>query len=947
MQIRKKLPIVLNVLICIPMLILALITYIYSAYYGVKKSENEIKKLAISEGNALETLVQFSKYQILDIANDERIIEYIQDEENTVLAQQAKQYIQESKMEAENYELIIINNQGQVILTSGGNIKENQTVNRACFQEILQGNVSFESLLDSKVEQDKSVNISVPVINKNQEVIGALCKVIETEAFSDLKRQAQVEETGLKYIFDNNFNILVHSNKEDSSILGDSAIINEVRETIDERKIVNEFRYDINHQKYYAVYYRVKNIGWTLCITRSILDMKKQAFIGAILIIVTIIVLLLLINIVIKKFIREITIPIDLLVETMNNVSAGDLGSFYTYEGDDEFGMLSKHYNNMLKNLGDSHRNLSEVYEELAATKQALENNYHALEKSKQELVISETRYRTALDAIDEVIWEYHIECGKFFATDNWSRIIGEELQEESITTTIKRFLGPALVESITLNTQRCISGEIRDFTQEVWIMKEGKKCWLLCKGHAIVGEDGEVEKLIGILTDITYNKTNEEHMRKLTYFDRLTGCLNRNTFIERMDVWLESDRDVKQAAVIYIDLDDFKKINDVLSHEVGDQVLNYVGKVLQDLLPPDTFIGRFGGDEFVIFKSTVEDMEEIHKIIYGILSIFQDKVEIDQLKVHLTCSMGIAMYPEDGADSAMLLKNADTAMHKVKESGKNSYSFYVKAMSQTLGRKLLVEEALREAVAKNSFYLQYQPIIDLESEKTVGCEALIRLYDSELGFISPGEFIPIAEETDLIIEAGDWVLENAMKALGKFNKQGYDQFTMNINVSSIQIREEDFLDKLVDVIKRIGVPPQCIKIEVTESVLMEDVEKSMELFNHVKAMGIKIALDDFGTGYSSLNYLRSIPLDILKIDKSFVDEITTSKVLSEIVDSIISMAHALDIKVVAEGVENEMQLEVLKKKNCDFIQGYYFGKPLSEKEFEVRLKKENHMKAD
>ena len=267
--------------------------------------------------------------------------------------------------------------------------------------------------------------------------------------------------------------------------------------------------------------------------------------------------------------------------------------------------------------------------------------------------------------------------------------------------------------------------------------------------------------------------------------------------------------------------------------------------------------------------------------------------------------------------------------------------------MSQTLGRKLLVEEALREAVAKNSFYLQYQPIIDLESEKTVGCEALIRLYDSELGFISPGEFIPIAEETDLIIEAGDWVLENAMKALGKFNKQGYDQFTMNINVSSIQIREKDFLDKLVDVIKRIGVPPQCIKIEVTESVLMEDVEKSMELFNHVKAMGIKIALDDFGTGYSSLNYLRSIPLDILKIDKSFVDEITTSKVLSEIVDSIISMAHALDIKVVAEGVENEMQLEVLKKKNCDFIQGYYFGKPLSEKEFEVRLRRENHMKAD
>lgn len=839
MQIRKKLPIVLNVLICMPVLILVLIIYMYLKCYTIEKGLGNIKEGAIVEN---------SREQVRMIADDERVIEYIQNPENTEIENRVKDYLQESIVGQDYSELFIIDAQENIILSSG--------------------NVA----LDTGVKQEEIIDIKVPIITKDQNVVGTVCMVIDDEALSELTKNIQVRQTGVVCILDNSL--------------------------------------------------------WGLLV-------------------ITVLILMMIINIVSKKFIKEITEPIDLLIEAMNGVEMGDLGSFCRYEGKGELGMLSLRYNQMLKKLGDSHRNLGEVCEELEITKQALESNYQALEKSKKALVMSEERYKMALDAIDEVIWEYHAESGQFFATDNWKRIIGEELKEESIMVTMERFLEPRLVESMAISTRRCLSGEIRDFTQELWIMKKDKKCCLLCKGHAIVGENGQVEKMMGILTDITYNKSNEERVRRLTFFDGLTGCLNKSTFIESVDTWLGSDMEVKKAAIFFIDLDDFKKINDVLSHEIGDKVLNYVGKTLTELLPPDAFIGRFGGDEFVIFKSGVDHIEEIHKLVYGILGLFQDKLEIEKLKIHLTCSMGIAIYPEDGEDSAMLLKNADTAMHKVKDNGKNSYSFYTRVMSQTLDRKLLVEEALREAVDKNSFYLQYQPIIDLQSQKTTGCEALIRLYDSDLGFISPGEFIPIAEETDLIIEAGDWVLENALKTLSYLNRSGYNQFTMNINVSSIQIREEDFLDKLVKVIKETGVLPQCIKLEVTESVLMEDIEKSIELFNHVKAMGIKIALDDFGTGYSSLNYLRSIPLDVLKIDKSFVDEITTSKVLSEIVDSIINMAHALEITVVAEGVENEMQLEVLRKKGCDFIQGYYFSKPLSEKEFEARLKKENHIKPD
>ena len=433
--------------------------------------------------------------------------------------------------------------------------------------------------------------------------------------------------------------------------------------------------------------------------------------------------------------------------------------------------------------------------------------------------------------------------------------------------------------------------------------------------------------------------------MKQKVFFDGLTGCLNKATFIESLDALLSSKERMNEAALLFIDLDDFKKINDALTHELGDKVLNYVGQSLASLLTTDSFIGRFGGDEFVICKTCVNNIEEIHELVYNILSLFEEKLDIGETKVHLTCSVGIAMYPQDGQDSSTLLKNADTAMYKVKDNGKNSYSFYTKSMSQILDRKLLVEEAVREGIGKHSFYLQYQPIVDMDLEETVGCEALIRLKDSELGFISPAEFIPIAEESDLIIEIGDWVLENALIALKCIHNEGHSEFTMNINVSSIQIKEEGFLDKLKRVIKKVGVSPQSIKLEVTESVLIEDVEKSIEIFKQIKDMGIKIALDDFGTGYSSLNYLRNIPIDVLKMDKTFIDEITTSRVLSEIVDSIIGVAHALDLLVVGEGVEDEMQLEVLRRKGCDLIQGYYYSKPLRVEELEARLQIEKTAK--
>lgn len=943
MQIKKKLPIVLNILVCMPLVILAIVTYIYSADISIAKSKKSISQLVISEGRALKALVEAKKYQVEVLAGDERIIEYMLNPKDESNKANAKKYLKEAIGNREDYEIIILNEQGDICLTSGDSDRNLRLRSKESFQKVMQGEESYSDMIFSFVNNDKVVNITVPIKNIEGQVIGAVCKVINNSSFSEFATNIEIDKTGYAFVIDERFYVITYPERKfEGTLLPSEDLRKEIRRKKEKGEVEGTYIYTYNQRQKFVAYYIVGDIKWVICIEQSVEEMQRQALVGSVFIIVTMGMLIMIVSLASAWVTRQITRPIDLLVDTMSGVSKGDFTRYCQYSGDDEFGTLSANYNKMLKKLGEIHRYLSEVCEELAMTKYELECNYNALEKSQEALIISEERYKTTLNAIEEVIWEYHVPNKHFFATENWNKIVGCEMSNENIEDVIKKLVESQNVEVFMITVKRCIMGDIEDFTQEIFVNKGEEGCWLLCKGHAITNDEGQIEKLIGILTDITDNKENEERVRRLTYFDGLSGCLNKTTFIESLDAWVTSGGEIKEGAVLFVDLDDFKKINDTLSHHIGDKVLNYLGRAFREILPQDTFIGRFGGDEFVIFKTDIGNIEKLHELVCTLFNMIQNKIIIDENKIHLTCSIGIALYPQDGQDSARLLKNADTAMHKAKDNGKNNYSFYTSAMTRTLNRKLLIEGALREAINKNSFYLQYQPIVCAKTNKVVGCEALIRLLDSELGFVSPGEFIPIAEETALIIKAGDWVLENALKELRYYHDQGYESFTMNINVSSIQIREKDFLNKLKSAINKSGVSNEYIKLEVTESVLMENLEESVELFKQVKEMGIQIALDDFGTGYSSLNYLRNIPLDVLKIDKSFIDEIATSKVLSEIVNSIINMAHALNIIVVAEGVENEMQLEVLRRKSCDFIQGYYFSKPLDEKELEERLKKES-----
>ena len=330
----------------------------------------------------------------------------------------------------------------------------------------------------------------------------------------------------------------------------------------------------------------------------------------------------------------------------------------------------------------------------------------------------------------------------------------------------------------------------------------------------------------------------------------------------------------------------------------------------------------------------------EVESYAKKLLDLFNKPFKIDNKQIYITASIGVALYPKDGTDTNTILKNADSAMYKAKELGKNRFALFDPEMYLKLERKTCIERILRTAIENNELSINYQPQYDAQNNEIFGFEALLRLNSKELGFISPLEFIPIAEECGYITKLSQWVLNESCKQSVKWLNAGYKFKSISINISSVDLQQPDFLENIKDILKNTSINPNIVELEITETVLMQSLDSSINILKKLMDMGIRIALDDFGTGYSSLSYLRKIPISTLKIDKSFIDNITSNKKEESIINNIIQMAHSMDLKVVAEGVETKEQLSILKERNCDYIQGYYFSKPLPASEIEKLLNK-------
>ncbi|WP_107948206.1 GGDEF domain-containing phosphodiesterase [Lysinibacillus parviboronicapiens] len=452
---------------------------------------------------------------------------------------------------------------------------------------------------------------------------------------------------------------------------------------------------------------------------------------------------------------------------------------------------------------------------------------------------------------------------------------------------------------------------------------------WLTIVG--VTNDAGEISNYCGIFTDLSERKIVENELEKRLLTDSLTDVSNRFAYIERMDSLLESTSAIShsvQHAVYFLDLDRFKQINDTLGHAVGDTILIEIATRLQTLLKNKDIIARYGGDEFIITLTNVKNVREAAKFAEQIIQVIEQPMDINGQNIFISTSIGISMYPVDGESTEQLTHCADKAMTYSKKNGRNGYSFYFDELQTDSQRVLLLDSELRKAIDEREFELYFQPKIEMDNEQIQGLEALVRWNNESLGFVSPAEFIPYAEETGLIIPLSEIIIEKACEAVIKLQQFGL-KIPIAINISSIHFKQSNFLESIQVILERYNTPANNFEIEVTERTVMNSATETVSKLVRLKQLGFKISIDDFGTGYSSLSYLVRFPLDCLKIDRSFIQHISSLDEKQAVVDAIIQMSHRLKMKVVAEGVEQAQQVDILRKMNCDIIQGYYYSKPL------------------
>jgi len=469
--------------------------------------------------------------------------------------------------------------------------------------------------------------------------------------------------------------------------------------------------------------------------------------------------------------------------------------------------------------------------------------------------------------------------------------------------------------KGIHINAEKLWRADGSGFTSEYW-------------SYPIEREGKTIGAVVTFL-DTTDREKAAEVIRHQAHYDTLTDLPNRFLALERLAQMLdESERSIENIAVLFLDLDDFKKINDTLGHETGDKVLIEAAERLLNCIRSGDTVGRLGGDEFIILLQGLKKPEDARPVAEHLINGFREPFIIGDRELILTASIGISIYPTDGKNSSELLRNADSAMYHAKEIGRNTYSYFTDKMNREVSRRLAIEEQIHGALERGEFEVYYQTQVDIDKNIIMGAEALLRWNNPALGSISPDEFIPIAEQTGAIIPLGKFIFLQAMVATSLWKKKHQSPFRIAINLSPCQFRDPDLVSFILDSVEQSDMCAKDIELEITEGVLLSGHDYITEALEHLSTAGFSIAMDDFGTGYSSLNYLRTYPFNVLKIDRSFVNDIELGAKNKELILAMIAMAHSLGIAVVAEGVETESQLKYLKDVKCDYAQGYFFSRP-------------------
>jgi diguanylate cyclase (GGDEF)-like protein/PAS domain S-box-containing protein len=560
------------------------------------------------------------------------------------------------------------------------------------------------------------------------------------------------------------------------------------------------------------------------------------------------------------------------------------------------------------------------------------------------ELRHSEERYSLAAKGANDGLWDWDLDNDHIYYSPRWKEILG--YSEEEIKANLQEWFArihPGDLVEVQLALSAHLEGVSEHFEHEYRIRhKNGSYLWVLTRGLAVRDANGTAYRIAGSQTDITLRKRAEEKLSYDALHDSLTGLPNRALFFDRLERVIEHTKRNKEYlfAVLFLDIDRFKNVNDRYGHLVGDNLLVAIGERLRTSMRLSDTVSRLGGDEFVVLVEDIENMAEAIKISSRIQEKICQQFDIDGREIFISCSIGIIFNDDSYSRVGEFLRDADIAMYRAKAEGRSRHIVFDSEMRTDLMNRIWMEHDLRQAIAEGQFCLHYQPILSLRTGRLVGFEALIRWQHPSEGLISPMLFIPLAEETRLIIPIGRWVIKEACRQLKQWEEKhhGEKPLTMSVNISSVQLSYQDFVEQVEEIIRESDINPTNLTFEITERMIVEDNLIATRVISRLRELGVRVHLDDFGTGYSALNYLQRYPIDILKIDRDFIGKIDENGESVEIIKAILNLARDLNMSVIAEGIETEYQFDLLKGLNCQFGQGYYFAKPMEPEGIETML---------
>lgn len=561
--------------------------------------------------------------------------------------------------------------------------------------------------------------------------------------------------------------------------------------------------------------------------------------------------------------------------------------------------------------------------------------------RGEQALRESEERLKLAVRATRSGVFDNNYVKDTYWWSPEFIEMLGYEPVDALLANKLfEGLIHPDDKENTQSQINRYLQGEVGDYLSVYRLRhRDGSWVWIEARGQAIRDDHGRPLRFTGTMTDVTDRKRFEEQLMYVSMHDPLTGLPNRTLVQDRLEHALaHAGRKGTTVAVLLLDVDRFKLVNDSLGHQVGDKLLRAIAQRLGACVRGTDTVGRLGADEYLVVAEDLSDPQMAGRVAETILVGLSRPFGVDGQQLFVTCSIGISLFPGDGQDIHALMRDADTAMHNAKAAGGNGYRFFTPEMNEAAVARLSLERSMREALDQGQFFLHYQPKIDMQTMRAVGVEALLRWQHPEIGMISPAKFIPVAEETGLIVPLGDWVMRAALAQIRDWQSRGFAPIPVAVNVSVRQITLPQFGERVVALCQEYGVRHDLLEIEITETAMMSNLAYIVDTLTDLRNHGFRIAIDDFGTGYSSLSYLRRLPITTLKVDRSFVSEAPTNADTGAIAATIIAMGRQLGLKVVAEGIETEEQLEFLRAHHCDEMQGYYFSRPLPAGDLESRF---------